>query len=110
MCSLCGVLGGQSHWVDPASNPSAFGNRGATHTWHRERQEQSRLVNRILAHYRLSANSWTGNSFMVKAMTGQTELADNLSQVWSAAEKIRGAPCDPLDADLIAFLETERSR
>lgn len=108
MCSLCGVLGGQSHWVDPATSPAAFGNRSTTHTWYRERQEQSRIVNRILAHYRLSAATWAGTSFTVKAMTGKAELAENLAQVWAAAEKIRGKPCDPLDPDLIAALEADR--
>jgi len=107
MCSLCGIMGGQSHWVDPASNPKVFGVRTQDRTWHRERQDQSRLVNQILKHYSLSASDWKGNAFVVKSPTGKTELAENISQVWTAAETILGQSCDPLDDDLIAKLQSQ---
>lgn len=102
MCSLCGVLGGQSHWVDPATSPAVFSKRDDLRTFHRERQDQTRLVNQVLSHYRLSASQWTGRNFIVKSPTGRSEIAENLSQVWAAAEKLRGSACDPLDDDLIA--------
>ncbi len=105
MCSLCGILGGQSHWVDPASNPAVFTRRADTRTWHRERQDQTRLVNKVLAHYRLKASDWTGNAFIIRSPTGKTAIAENISEVWAAAETILGRPLNPLDDGLLDDLK-----
>ncbi len=101
MCALCGMLGGQDHWTDTASNPESFGARSQTHTRHRERQDRMRLINRIVGHYGLSVSDWSGNAYVVRSATGRTLMADNLSQVWTAASTITGKSCDPLDPALI---------
>ncbi len=106
MCSLCGILGGQSHWIDPSSNPSVFAERTEQRTWHRERQDQTRLINTVLSHYRLSASDWTGHAFIVKSATGKAEIAQNVTQVWAAAETLLGRVCDPLEEGLIADLHS----
>ncbi len=42
---------------------------------------------------------------MLSTATGKTELVEDLGHLWSAAEKLLGRPCDPLDPDLILRLE-----
>ncbi len=104
MCSLCGMLGGRVHWTDDASNPDAFGDRAETHTWHRQRQERTRLVNRVLRCYGLSLSDFAATSYVLRSGTGQTAMVDNLSRMWPAAEAMIGRGCDPLDETLIAAL------
>ena len=104
MCSLCGILAGRGHWTDPSSHPEAFEDRTQTHTWHRERQGRSNLVNRILRYYGLSLNDWGGHAYVLRSHTGQTAIVENMSELWPAAERMLGRPCDPLDPALLASL------
>lgn len=104
MCSLCGILGGENHWADTSSNPASFGDRARQVTWHRERQDRARLINRIIRRYGLTVSDWSGNAFVVRSHTGKSVIANNLSEIWDAAEKINGSPCDPLDPELIGNL------
>jgi hypothetical protein len=48
-----------------------------------------------------------GDSFVLSTATGKTEMVDNLSHLWPAAERLIGRPCDPLEENMIARLETE---
>ena len=103
MCSLCGVLGGRGHWTDKSSHPEAF--RGAAETTRRrERQERIRLVDSVLGYYRLTVADWAGAAYVLGTRTGRTELVANLSELWTAAESLTGAACDPLDERLLDHL------
>jgi hypothetical protein len=44
---------------------------------------------------------------VLSTLTGKTEIVDNLTHLWSAAEKLTGRPCDPLDPQLIERLEAD---
>ncbi len=107
MCGLCGVLGGGEHWTDTSSSPGAFAGR-ADITRRRERQDRTRLANKVLKHYGLSLADWAAASYVLKSGTGRTVLVDNLSQLWAAAEELGKRPCDPLDAALLDALEGGR--
>lgn len=104
MCSLCGILGGRGHWTESASSPEAFSSRAERHTWARERQARTRLVNRVLAHYGLKLADWSGNAYVLKSRTGRTAIVNNLSEVWAEAETLSRKDCDPLDDGLLAAL------
>ena len=106
MCSLCGVLGADDHWTDASARPETFGG-ARTQTRRQERFERIALANRILRHYRLRLGDFQGRSYVLRAATGRQELVPNLAGMWSAAEKLTGHPCDPLDPDLIAALEDQ---
>ena len=95
------------HWTDTSSNPESFGSRSDKLTWHRERQERTRLINKVIGRSGLSVSDWSGNAFVVRSHTGKTLIAENLSQIWDAAEKINGRPCDPLDPALIEALSRD---
>ncbi len=104
MCSLCGTLDDGRHWSDSHANPEAFAVRSRTHTWRRERQERTRLLNRILASYALSVADWEGNAYLLRTRTGRTEIVKNLAELWAAAETLLKRPCDPLDPALLSAL------
>jgi hypothetical protein len=105
MCSLCGVLGGGTHWTDAAAQPGASQTRAARPTRRQERAARIVLANRILRHYQLKLGDFEGQSYVLRAATGRQELVPDLAGMWTAAEKLAGRSCDPLDPDLISALE-----
>ena len=104
MCAFCGTLGAGRHWSDTRANPAAFANRAGTHTWRRERQERTRLLNLVLAPHGLSVSDWEGAAYQLRTRTGQTVLVDTLGALWPAAEALLKRPCDPLDPDYLTAL------
>jgi len=106
MCSLCGMLGGQSHWTDHRSPSSA--ERTESHGRWRERQARVELVNRVLQHYALTLADWSGSSYVLSSRTGRTAIVDSLGELWAHAERLSGRRCDPLDERLLAWLEQAR--
>jgi hypothetical protein len=107
MCSLCGVLGAEDRWTDAAARPDTFKTREGHATRRAERFERIALANRILRHYRLKLDDFQGQSYVLRSATGRQQLVPDLVGMWSAAEKLAGRPCDPLDPDLIAALERD---
>ena len=104
MCSLCGILAGRGHWTDSGSNPEVFARRDEVHTIARERQQRTRILNVVLAHYGLSVSDWAASKYVLRGRTGRSALVENLSELWPAAEKLLGRPCDPLDPSLLSDL------
>jgi hypothetical protein len=107
MCALCGILGASDHWADAAPRPGVFTRNTDSAARRRERMHRVAAANRILKYYGMTLVDWQGRSFVLSTATGKTEMVDNLSHLWAAAERLIGRPCDPLDEDLIARLETE---
>ena len=104
MCALCGVLGGAGHWTDAVARPGIFTRTAEPIERRRERALRVGHANKVLKHYRLSLSDWQGTSFLLSTATGKTEIVDNLTHLWTAAEKLIGRPCDPLDESLIESL------
>jgi hypothetical protein len=105
MCALCGVLGGSDHWTDAAGRPGVYTRAADPLERRRERARRVGVVNRILAQFAMTVSDWQGASFMLSTATGKTEMVDNLSHLWSVAERLSGRACDPLDPTLIGRLE-----
>jgi hypothetical protein len=89
MCGMCGLLGGGRHWSNTVA-PGAGANA------RRQRLVQVAHANRVLGLFRLRLDDFHGQSFVVSSPTGAREMADDLMQVWQAAEKMLGRPLDPL--------------
>ena len=104
MCALCGVLGGKGHWSDSASAPAAFAGRAEPQTRLRERQARTRLLNVVLKHYGFVVSDWSGNAYLLTSPTGRTAIVETISEIWSAAERLSGRICDPLDEGYLAKL------
>tara|TARA_A100001037_G_scaffold263897_1_gene254380 strand:- start:5446 stop:5655 length:210 start_codon:yes stop_codon:yes gene_type:complete len=65
------------------------------------------LVNLVLKQYGLALSDWAATSFVLRSHTGQTNLVNNLTEVWAAAETLSRRQCDPFDEDLLAVLSKE---
>jgi hypothetical protein len=107
MCALCGVLDGSEHWTDAPARPGVFTRNTDAASRRRERLNRVAVANRVLIHYRMSLADWQGSAFVLSTATGKTEIVDNIAHLWTAAERLLGKPCDPLDAELIAAMERE---
>jgi hypothetical protein len=105
VCALCGVLGGSDHWTDAPGRPGVYTRAADPLERRRERARRVAVANRVLAHFGMQVSDWQGASFMLSTATGKMEMVDNLSHLWSVAERLSGRPCDPLDATLLARLD-----
>ncbi len=105
MCALCGVLGGDGHWTDAAARPGIYTRNVGSLERRRERINRVACAQRVLDHYRLTLSDWQSSSFVLSTATGKTEIVENLTHLWAAAERLTGRPCDPLDPALIRELE-----
>jgi hypothetical protein len=105
MCALCGVLGGGGDWTDAPARPGVFTRNVGSLERRRERINRVACAQRVLGFYGLTLSDWQASSFVLSTLTGKTEIVDNLTHLWAAAEKLTGRPCDPLDPKLIERLE-----
>jgi hypothetical protein len=105
MCALCGVLGGSQHWTDAAPRPGVFTRNTDALERRRERALRLSYANRILALYGLRLADWQGSQFVLSSATGKTEMVEDLAHLWTAAERLTGRLCDPLDPRIVAALE-----
>lgn len=105
MCALCGVLGGTDHWMDAVARPGVYSRTADPLQRRRERARRVILANHVLAHYQMQLVDWQGTAFVLSTATGKTEIVDNFTHLWTAAEQLSGRPCDPLDPALLNRLE-----
>ena len=104
MCSLCGVLGGNEHWTDAVARPGVYTRNIDAVARRRERASRVRIANRVLRPFRLPLSDWQGSAFLLSTLTGKTEIVEDLAHLWMAAERLTGAPCDPLSSTLLDAL------
>ncbi|MDH4177401.1 MAG: hypothetical protein OEV72_07470 [Thermoleophilia bacterium] len=92
MCSLCGVMS-KEHWAELGDG-------------RRARVFRAAVLNRVLEHFGLSAQAWAGSQYVLRDRKGGTAVVSDLGALWVEAERLHGAPLDPLAADLLAALES----
>ena len=109
MCGLCGVLGGPRHWTDAPARLGVFTRNTDEAQRRRERRNRVTELGRVLCHYGVRLEDWQASSFVLSNRTGGTELVDDLAHVWTAAERLSGLACDPLDPGLLDLLEASRA-
>jgi hypothetical protein len=105
MCALCGALGASRHWTDAPPEPSLSARDAEATRRRRERMRRVAAANRVLRHYHMTLADWQGSAFTLSTSTGKTEMVENLSHLWAAAERLIGRRCDPLDDALLASLD-----
>jgi hypothetical protein len=90
MCALCGVLI-EEHWAEGEG-----GRRG--------RVLRVALLNRVLGHFGLHLDDWSGRTYVLRDGKGRSAIVADLGALWVEAERLRGAPLDPLDPGLVRAL------
>jgi hypothetical protein len=105
MCSLCGVLGANEHWVDAVARPGIFTRSAEPVERRRERANRVRIANQVLARFGMSLSDWQASAFVLSTRTGKTEIVEEFGHLWPTAERLAGRACDPLSLPLIETLE-----
>jgi hypothetical protein len=90
MCGLCGVLL-SDHWAEQDG-----GRRG--------RALRVALLNRVLDHFGLRLDDWSGSVYVLRDRKGASAVVADLGSLWSEAERLAGRKLDPLDPELLAAL------
>lgn len=94
MCGLCGVLM-TTHWAESGSGVRA-------------RVFRTALVNRVLGHFGLRLDDWSGSVYVLRDRKGRAEVVADLGALWQTAERMLGRPLDPLDPALVEALAASR--
>lgn len=108
MCALCGVLGASSHWTDAPARPGTFTRNTDALARRRERARRVACANRVLAAFGMRLADWQGAAYVLSTATGKREMVADLGHLWAAAERLRGAACDPLDPAVVARVAGQR--
>ena len=102
MCALCGVLRSADDWTAVSADPAR--------TRRALRQDQVRVANAVLEHFRLRLDDWQGTAYLLAGPTGKSEIVGDIAGVWEAARRMLDRPVDPLDPGLIALLPERPAR
>ena len=62
------------------------------------------LLNRVLDHFGLRLDDWSGRVYVLRDRKGRSAVVANLGALWVEAERLVGAPLDPLDPGLVRAL------
>lgn len=95
MCGLCGLLGGDQHWITKEDNPLPR---------RQQRYAVIRLANEVLRRYGLQLGDFQGSAYVLSTLTGRQEVLDDIGAVWMTAQLLSRRPLDPLDPQLLAAL------
>jgi hypothetical protein len=102
MCSLCGVLGVETHFSDALPRPGVFGRAADPHRRRADRARRIEAANAMLAARRLTLSDWHGRAYLLSTATGATVLIASLAHLWPEAERLCGRAFDPLDDAFLA--------
>ena len=105
MCGLCGTLGDGTHWADGIVRPGEPPASAVPWLRRQARRQRVALGNAVLRHYGLRLSDWQGSAFLLRNRTGATGMVQGLADLWPTAERMAGAPLDPLDPALLDGLE-----
>ena len=95
MGASCGYPPAPGHWTD-AGAPEP-GERI------RARFRRARVLNAILCPYGLTAHDGgVIPGVQIATLSGSHEIVRDLTEVWVAAERLAGAPVDPLDPRFVS--------
>lgn len=102
MCANCGFPLVPGHWTEAGVD--------TPHDKLRGRFRRARLLNAILGEYGLTAyDDGVTPGITIATKTGNQVIADDLAQVWEAAERLSGHRIDPLSDRFLRPDEEERS-
>ena len=95
MCANCGYPAAPGHWTD--AGMADAGERM------RARFRRARVITTILRPYGLTAHDGgVIPGVQIATLSGSHEIARDLTEVWVAAERLAGAPVDPLDPRFVS--------
>ena len=108
MCSLCGILGCDDHWTNAVGRPGVYTRNQNSQSRRAEAARRLRAANKVLSFRRLKLDAWQGRSYVLASPTGASTVFEALSHLWPEAEALSGRSFDPLDEELMTWVEAQR--
>lgn len=105
MCSLCGILGCDDHWSNAVARPGVYSRNNDVRARRAENARRMSVLNTVLSFRRLKIDIWQGRSYVVASPTGASSVFEALSHLWTEADALSPKGFDPLDEDLIQWME-----
>ncbi len=107
MCLLCGDLVGEPHWTERIVQGGQICSFAGESNRRQARFRRTRMLNRVLRAHNLSVHEdLSSTNYILGNGKGWQEVVQHLGQIWPAADRLAGKRLDPLDARLLAALET----
>ena len=106
MCGFCAILGGSYHWSEFGTASEQYITYSNSQPQRLERLKQIKQINRVISIIGFNISDWANSKYLVRGPTGKTELADNLSHLWSVIEGISVSKIDPLDRKFLKQIES----
>ena len=104
MCAFCTMFTGGPHWTEAGTNAGRSGATPLGNARFVDRAYRLKLINCILRHYGCKADDWAGGQYLVHSFRGQTEVVEQMPQIWMTVESIATKSVDPLDPQLLTAL------
>lgn len=108
MCSLCGILGCDDHWTNAIARPGVYTRNHDTQSRRAEQSRRIKAANAVLSFRRLKLDVWQGRSYVLNTATGGSSVFEALSHLWPEAEALAGRDFDPLDENLMSWMEAQQ--
>lgn len=107
MCMACGQMFMNIHWSDTQRTDSnGFVDQSLLL---RTRLAKVKYTNQVLGFYGLRVSSRAGGGYTVSNRTGRSVLCQDFGDLWPKAQMLTGRTVDPLDPQLIAYLNGDAS-
>lgn len=95
MCGLCGAFGQKMHWTDKVNEQQ--NKETDTHISRIERAQRLAILNSYLKHKGIKVRDWQNTRFILENLTGRTEIAEDIFDVWAKVKDMLGYSFDPLE-------------
>ena len=90
MCNACGNPAAPGHWTEAGADTP--GERL------RARFRRAQILRSVLPSYGLTAHDGgVVDGIQLSTLSGNSTMVNNLAELWAEAERLTGAPIDPLD-------------
>ena len=89
MCSACGFPAAPGHWTEAGA--------ATPHDRLRARLRRAHLLRALLRPYGLTVHDGEGPGIHLSTLSGIQAILPDLQALWVEAERLTGAPIDPLD-------------
>jgi hypothetical protein len=94
MCSACGFPAAPGHWTEAGAATTLERLRG--------RLRRAQVLQKILPSHNLTVHANIDvPGIQISTLSGSQSILRHLDEVWALAERINGAPVDPLDERFI---------
>lgn len=96
MCGLCGVIGETQDWSQTISNQ---------YPRRQERYQRIKLLNQILAPYKIKISDFQGVNYLIQTATGKQSVVNGIQALWNEIDTLCHIQIDVLDGKYLAQLE-----